>query len=117
MGKTIFLIAFLYSLVNRGIVKHEDIYIFCPTCDNQDQWRSAGFNARNLSYLNEEYAKGKLLFFHDMQLDTNGNKSVETLFIRGRHNETGIIQSEQFTQTTAHIEKANTYFFCMDTTI
>ena len=28
MGKTIFLIAFLHSLLNRGIVKHENIYIF-----------------------------------------------------------------------------------------
>ena len=28
MGKTIFLIEFLHSLINRGIVKHEDIYIF-----------------------------------------------------------------------------------------
>ena len=36
MGKTILLIAFLRSLVNRGTVKHEDIYIFCPTFDNQD---------------------------------------------------------------------------------
>ena len=48
-GKTIFLIAFLYSLLNRVIVKHEDIYIFCLTFDNQDQWRSSGFNARNFS--------------------------------------------------------------------
>ena len=28
MGKTIFLIAFLHSLLNRGIVKHENTYIF-----------------------------------------------------------------------------------------
>ena len=28
MGKTKFLIAFLDSLLNRGIVKHENIYIF-----------------------------------------------------------------------------------------
>ena len=62
-GKTIFLIAFLHSLINRGIVKHEDIYIFCPTFDSQDQWRSSGFNARNFKYLNEEYTKGKLISF------------------------------------------------------
>ena len=30
MGKTKFLIAFLHSLLNRGIVKHKNIYIFCP---------------------------------------------------------------------------------------
>ena len=83
MGKTIFLIAFLHSLVNRGIVKHKDIYIFCPTFNEQDQWRSSGFIARNFSYLNEEYAKGKFIVFDDMQLDTKGNKLVETLFIRG----------------------------------
>ena len=52
-----------------------------------------------------------------MQLDTKGNKSVEALFIRGRHNKTGIIQWDQFTQSTANIEKANTDFFCIDTII
>ena len=36
MGKTIFLIAFLYSLINRGIVKHENIYIFCHTFNERD---------------------------------------------------------------------------------
>ena len=36
MGKTIFLIVFLYSLINRGIVKHENIYIFCPTFNERD---------------------------------------------------------------------------------
>ena len=46
-----------------------------------------------------------------MQLDTKGNKLVGTLFIRGRHNKTGIIQCEQFTQGTVHTEKANTDFF------
>ena len=112
MGKTIFLIAFSHSLVNRGIVKYEDIYIFCRTFDKQDQWRSSGFNARNFKYLNEEYAKGKLLVFDDMQLDTKGNKLIETLFIRGRHNKAGIIQCEQFTQATAHIEK-NKYRFVL----
>ena len=70
-GKTIFLIAFLHSLVNREIVKHEDIYIFCPTFNEQDQWRSSEFIARNLKYLNEECFKGKLLVFDDMQLAVN----------------------------------------------
>ena len=83
MGKTIFLITFLHSLINRGMVKHENIYIFCPTFNEQDQWRLSGFIARNFSYLNEEYAKGKFIVFDDMQLDTKGNKLVETLFIRG----------------------------------
>ena len=83
MGKTIFLITFLHSLINRGIVKHENIYIFCPTFNEQDQWRLSGFIARNFSYLNEEYAKGKFIVFDDMQLDTKGNKLVEPLFIRG----------------------------------
>ena len=83
MGKTIFLITFLHSLINRGIVKHENIYIFCPTFNEQVQWRLSGFIARNFSYLNEEYAKGKFIVFDDTQLDTKGNKLVETLFIRG----------------------------------
>ena len=48
-----------------------------------------------------------------MQLDTKENKSVESLFIRGRHNKTGIIQWDQFTQSTANIEKANTGFFVL----
>ena len=48
-----------------------------------------------------------------MQLDTKGNKLVETLFIRSRHNKTGIIQCEQFTQVTAPTEKATTDFFVL----
>ena len=48
-----------------------------------------------------------------MQLDTKGNKLIETLLIRGRHNKTRIKQCEQFTQTSAHIEKANTGFFVL----
>ena len=104
MGKAIFLIAFLYSLFDRGVVKHEDIYTFCPTLDNQDHWRSSGFTARNFSFLNEEYAKGKLLVFDDMKIDTKRIKLTEMLCIRGRHNRTGIIQCEQFSQASAHIE-------------
>ena len=70
IGKAIFLITFLHSIVNRGIARHENIYIFCPTFNKQDQRRSSGFIARNFKYLNEEYSKGKLLVFDDMQLDT-----------------------------------------------
>ena len=110
MGKAIFLIAVLRSLINRGIGNHEDIYIFCPTFDEQDQRRSFSFMKRNFNHLNKDYSKGKLLVFGDMQLDTKGNKLIETLFLRGRHNKTGIIQCEQFTQSTAHIEKVNTLF-------
>ena len=68
---------------------------------------------RNFNHLNKDYSKGKLLVFGDMQLDTKGNKLIETLFLRGRHNKTGIIQCEQFTQSTAHIEKVNTDFFVL----
>ena len=112
-GKTIFLIAFLHSLVNREIVKHEDIYIFCPTFNEHNQCRSSGYTERNLKYLNEECFKGKLLVFDDMQLDTKGNKLVKTLCIGGKHNKTGIIQFEQLTEATAHMEKANTDFFVL----
>ena len=34
--KTEFVIAFLHSLVHRGIAKHENIYIFCPIFNEQD---------------------------------------------------------------------------------
>ena len=116
MGKTIFLIAFLYSLINRGVVKHEDIYTFCPTLDNQHHWRWSGFTARNFSFLNEECAKGKLLVFDDMQIDTKRIKLTEILCVRGRHNRTGIIQCEQFSQATAQIE-TQIPTFCFNTTI
>ena len=96
MSKTLFFTVFLHSLVNSGIVKHENVQIFCPTFNEQDQWRSSGFTTRNFSYLNEEYTKGKLWVFDGMQLDTKANKLVERLFIRGKH-KTGIIQCEQFT--------------------
>ena len=113
MDKSIFLIAFLHSLINRGIVKHENIFIFSSTFNEQDQCRSSSFMERNFNYLNEEYAKGKVLVFDDMQLDIKRIKLVQTLFSRGRDNKTRIIQCEQFTQTTAHIEKANTDFFLL----
>ena len=106
MGQTIFLIAFLHSLINRGIV-----CIFCATFNEQDQWRSFIFMERNFKYLNEKYVKRKLLVFDDMQLDTKGNELIETLLIRDRHNKTRIKQCEQFTQTSAHIEKEKTGFF------
>ena len=48
-----------------------------------------------------------------MQLEIKENQLVETLFIRGRHNKTGIIQCEQFTQATARIQNANTDFFVL----
>ena len=67
---------------------------FCPKFNEQDQWRSSGFLERNFKYLNEEYAKRKLLVFDDMQLDTKWNKLIETLFIGSRNNKTGTIQCD-----------------------
>ena len=67
---------------------------FCPTFNEQDQWRSSGFMERNFEYLNEEYAKRKLLVFDDMQLDTKWNKLIKTLFIGSRNNKTGTIQCD-----------------------
>ena len=84
-----------YFLLNFYI--HLLIVIFCRTFNEQDQWRLSGFIAKNFKYLNEEYAKGKLLVFDDRQLDMKGNKLVETLFFRGSQNKTEIIQCEQFT--------------------
>ena len=49
---------------------------------------------RNFEYLNEEYAKRKLLVFDDMQLDTKWNKLIKTLFIGSRNNKTGTIQCD-----------------------
>ena len=113
MDKTIFLMAFLHSVINRRIVNDDDIDIFCPTFTEKHQWRSSSFLERTFKYLNEEYAKEKLLDFDDMQLDTKRHKLIERLIIRDRHNKTGIIQCEQFTQSTTHIEKANRDFFVL----
>ena len=52
-----------------------------------------------------------------MQLNTKGYKLVETLFIRGRHNITGIIQCGQFIQSKVHIKKSKKDFFCFNSTI
>ena len=68
-GKTTFLIAFLNSLTNKNIVKHKNIYIFCPTFDYQNIWITSGFQRRNIDYLTKEYAHNKLLVFDDMQND------------------------------------------------
>ena len=48
-----------------------------------------------------------------MQLNTKGYKLVETLFIRGRHNITGIIQCGQFIQWKVHIKKSKKDFFVL----
>ena len=71
---------------------------------------------RNFSFLNEEYAKGKLLVFDDTQIDTKRIKLTEIFCVRGRHNRTGIIQCEQFSQATAQIE-TQIPTFCFNTTI
>ena len=101
------------------MLKQEDIYIyiyiyiFCPAFDDQEQWRTSGFNRRNFSHLTEKYSKGKLLVFDDRQLDTKRNKLIEKFYLRGRHNKNGIIQCEQFTQATSHLEKTNTDYFVL----
>lgn len=43
MGKTIFVIAFLHSLFLKGIIKYEDVLVFCPTFNQQEQWIKSGF--------------------------------------------------------------------------
>ena len=113
MGKTICPITFLHSLIFEGIIKYEDVIVFCPTSDHQEQWKSSGFQRRNFVHMREEYALNKLLVFEDMQLDTKGNKLIQTLYRRGRHDKTGIIQCEQFTPDTAHLKKANTDYFVL----
>ena len=47
----------------------KNIFIFSHTVNEQDQWRSSSFMERNFNYLNEEYTKGKVLVFDDMQLN------------------------------------------------
>ena len=39
----------------------------------------------------KKYAKRRLLVFDDMQLGTKGNKLIENLYVRGRHNKIGVI--------------------------
>ena len=38
---------------------------------------------------------------------------IESFIIRGRDNLTWVIQYKQFTQATAHVEKANTDYFVL----
>ena len=38
---------------------------------------------------------------------------IESFIIRGRDNLTWVIQYKQFTQDTAHVEKANTDYFVL----
>lgn len=113
-GKTTFLIAFLWSLVYNKIIKEKDIYIFCSTFQDQYIWKDSGFQERNIEHLTKEYAENKLLVFDDMQnLLKQKNPLIEDLFIKGRHNKTGIIQCEQYTQSTPLIKKANTDFIVL----
>ena len=55
----------------------------------------------------------KLLVFDGLQGDLRNNKIIEDKFTKGRHHKLGIIQCQQFTQDTAHIEKANTDCFVL----
>ena len=109
-GKTTFLIAFLNSLISKNIVKHEYIYIYI---DYQTIWITSGFQCRNNDYLTKEHAHNKLLVFDDAQNDLKKNPIIQDLFIKGRHNKTGIIQCEQYTQNTATIRNANTDYFVL----
>ena len=55
-----------------------------------------------------------MLVFDDMQNDLKKNSIIQDLFMKGRHNKTGIIQCEQYTENTAAtIEKANTDYFVL----
>ena len=103
-GKTVFLISFLHSRVHEKIIGYEDIYIFCPTFNEQERWMNSPFQQRNFNYLREDNVHNKLLAFDDMQTDLKGNKLIENFFVRGRHSKIGIIQCEQFTQDTKHLE-------------
>ena len=63
MGKTIFFIAFLHSLVLKGIIKYEDILVFCRAFNQREQWIQSGFEQKNFNNLREDLAYGKLLVF------------------------------------------------------
>ena len=54
-----------------------------------------------------EITQNELLVFDDMQLDFKKDKRIVQIFTRGRHNTIGIMQCQNFTQDTPHIEKAN----------
>ena len=112
-GKTVFLISFLHSRVHEKIIGYEDIYIFCPTFNEQERWMNSPFQQRNFNYLREDNVHNKLLAFDDMQTDLKGNELIENFFIRSRHPKIGIIQSEQFTQDIKHLEKANTDYIVL----
>ena len=102
--KQYFLISFLHSLVHEKIIGYEDIYIFCPTFNEQEQWMNSPFQQKNFNYSREDNVHNKLLVFDDMQIDLKGNKQIENFFVRGRHPKIGIIQCEQFTQDKKHLE-------------
>ena len=102
--KQYFFISFLHSRVHEKIIGYGDIYIFCPTFNEQEQWMNSPFQQKNFNYSREDNVHNKLLVFDDMQTDLKGNKLIENFFVRGRHSKIGIIQCEQFTQDTKHLE-------------
>ena len=107
-GKAIFLITFLHSLVNEKIIGYNDIYIFCPTFNEQKQQINSPFQEKNFNYLREDNLHNKLLVSDDTQTDLKENKLIENFFVRGRHPKIGITQCEQFPQDTKNLKKANT---------
>ena len=48
-----------------------------------------------------------------MQIDLKKDQRIAEIFTRERHNRIGIIQCEQFTQDTPHIEKADTNYIAL----
>ena len=80
----------------------------------QSCWNNTLFAVKNINELViNEITKNKLLVFDDMQISFKKDQSIAEVFTRGRHNRIGIIQCEQFTQDTPHIEKENTDYIVL----
>ena len=74
-GKTTFLVHFLQLLIRKGIIKHENIWIFCPIYPNQQIWHNLSIQPNNTTHLSlNETTYNKLFVFDDLQGDLKKKK-------------------------------------------
>ena len=92
----------------------DNIWFLCPTYNNQTAWLDLGIQPKDMKHLSlNPMTYNKLLVFDGLQGDLKNNKIFEEVFTKGRHHRVVIIQCQQFTQDTAHIEEANTKYFAL----
>ena len=113
-GKTMFLLAFVSSLIENKIITYDQFWVYCPTYEMQSCGNKTLFAVKNMiDLVINEITQNKLLVFDYMQFDLKKSRRTAEIFTKGRHNRIGIIKCEKFTQDISRIEKANSGYIVL----